>query len=48
MTQLARTDQETPPQPLGSELSRPGVGLLAAVGAAHLVGCFRECSARLS
>jgi drug/metabolite transporter (DMT)-like permease len=36
MTQLTRTDQDTPPQELGSELSRPGVGLLAAVGAAHL------------
>ena len=36
MTQLARTDQETPPRALGSELSRPGVGLLAAIAAAHL------------
>ena len=36
MTQLARTDQETVPQTLGIEVSRPGVGLLAAVAAAHL------------
>ena len=36
MTQLARTDQETLPQTLGSDVSRPGVGLLAAVTAAHL------------
>jgi drug/metabolite transporter (DMT)-like permease len=36
MTQLARTDQETLPQTLGIEVSRPGVGLLAAVAAAHL------------
>jgi drug/metabolite transporter (DMT)-like permease len=36
MTQLARTDQETLPQALGHEVSRPGVGLLAAVAAAHL------------
>jgi len=36
MTQLARTDQETLPQASGIEVSRPGVGLLAAVAAAHL------------
>jgi len=36
MTQLARTDQETPQQAVGSEVSRPAVGLLAAVTAAHL------------
>ena len=36
MTQLARTDQETLPQALDIEVSRPGVGLLAAVGCAHL------------
>ena len=35
MTQLVRTDQETQ-QALGIEVSRPGVGLLAAVAAAHL------------
>ena len=36
MTQLTRSDQETPPQALGSEVSSPVVGLLAAVAAAHL------------
>lgn len=36
MTQLARADQETVPQALPSVVSRPGVGLLAAVAAAHL------------
>jgi drug/metabolite transporter (DMT)-like permease len=36
MTQLARTDQESLPQAPGIEVSRPGVGLLAAVAAAHL------------
>ncbi|MGH9425018.1 MAG: DMT family transporter [Terriglobia bacterium] len=36
MTQLARTDQESLPQAAGIEVSRPGVGLLAAVVAAHL------------
>jgi len=36
MTQLARTDQESLPQTPGIEVSRPGVGLLAAVAAAHL------------
>jgi drug/metabolite transporter (DMT)-like permease len=36
MTQLARTDQETLPRALDIEVSRPGVGLLAAVAAAHL------------
>jgi len=36
MTQLARTDQESLPEPAGIEVSRPGIGLLAAVLAAHL------------
>ena len=36
MTQLVRTDQETLPEAAGIEVSRPGVGLLAAVVAAHL------------
>ena len=36
MTQLARTDQESLPDAPGIEVSRPGVGLLAAIGAAHL------------
>ena len=36
MTQLARTDQESLPDVPGIEVSRPGVGLLAAIGAAHL------------
>lgn len=36
MTQLARTDQETLPPALDMEMPRPGVGLLAAVAAAHL------------
>ena len=36
MTQLARTDQESRPQTPGIEVSRPGVGLLAAVATAHL------------
>jgi drug/metabolite transporter (DMT)-like permease len=36
MTQLVRTDQETLQEALSSEPSRPGVGLLAAVAAAHL------------
>jgi drug/metabolite transporter (DMT)-like permease len=36
MTQLARTDQESLPDAPGIEVSRPGVGLLAALGAAHL------------
>jgi len=36
MTQLARTDQESLPQTPGIEVSRPGVGLLAAVATAHL------------
>ena len=36
MTQLARTDQASLPQAPGIEVSRPGVGLLAAVAAAHL------------
>jgi drug/metabolite transporter (DMT)-like permease len=36
MTQLERTDQETPPQAVTIEFPRPGVGLLAAAAAAHL------------
>lgn len=36
MTQLARTDQGTLPQVLDIGVPRPGVGLLAAVTAAHL------------
>ena len=36
MTQLARTDQESLPEAAASEVPRPGVGLLAAVAAAHL------------
>jgi drug/metabolite transporter (DMT)-like permease len=36
MTQLARTDQGTLSQARGGEVYRPGVGLLAAVVAAHL------------
>ncbi len=36
MTQLARTDQESLPEAAGIEVPRPGVGLLAAVAAAHL------------
>ena len=36
MTQLARTDQESLLDAPGIEVSRPGVGLLAAIGAAHL------------
>ena len=36
MTQLTRTDQESLSQSPGIEVPRPGVGLLAAVGCAHL------------
>lgn len=36
MTQLARTEQKSLPQAPGIEVSRPGVGLVAAVAAAHL------------
>jgi drug/metabolite transporter (DMT)-like permease len=36
MTQLAGSDQQSLPQVPGIEVSRPGVGLLAAVAAAHL------------
>lgn len=36
MTQLAGSDQQSQPQAPGIEVSRPGVGLLAAAAAAHL------------
>jgi drug/metabolite transporter (DMT)-like permease len=36
MTQLARTDQQTPSEALANDVSRPGLGLFAAVAAAHL------------